>query len=107
LEYETFRINLNQLRKKLEFQQSITASDDAALQHYMGLNPVNTNPTGGMHYPCWDQSDSQRLIKEDIAVEQKKAMKPQELCMTRLKYQCFPKDVFQKHILQEVRRESH
>ena len=30
-------------------------------------------------------------------------MKPQELRMTRLEYQRFPKDVFRKHIHQEVR----
>ena len=103
VEYEKFRTNLNKLRKKLEFQQSSAASDDAALQHYMGLNPVNMNPTGGMNYPRWDLSDAQRLLKEDIAFERHKAMKPQELRMTRLEYQRFPKDVFRKHIHQEVR----
>ena len=103
VEYGKFRTNLNKLRKKLEFQQSSAASDDAALQHYMGLNPVNMNPTGGMNYPRWDLSDAQRLLKEDIAAERHKAMKPQELRMTRLEYQRFPKDVFRKHIHQEVR----
>jgi hypothetical protein len=98
-----FRTNLNKLRKLLEFQQSSAASDDAALQNYMGLNPVNMNSTGGMNYPCWDLSDAQRLLKEDIAVERHKAMQPQELRMTRLEYQRFPKDVFRKHIHQEVR----
>jgi hypothetical protein len=95
VEYEKFRTNLNKLRKKLELQQSSAASDDAALQHYyMGLNPVKMNPTGGMNYPRWDLSDAQRLLKEDIAFERHKAMKPQELRMTRLEYQRFPKDVF-------------
>jgi hypothetical protein len=103
VKYENFRTNLNKLRKKLEFQQSSAASDDAALQHYMGLNPVNMNPTDGMNYPRWDLSDAQRLLKEDVAAERHKAMKPQELRMTRLEYQRFPKDVFRKHIHQEVR----
>jgi hypothetical protein len=103
VEYGKFRTNLNKLRKKLEFQQSSAALDDAALQHYMGLNPVNMNPTGGMKYPRWDLSDAQRLLKEDIAAERHKAMQPQELRMTRLEYQRFPKDVFRKHIHQEVR----
>jgi hypothetical protein len=103
VEYVKFRTNLNKLRKKLESQQSSAASDDAALQRYMGSNPVNMNPTGGMKYPRWDLSDAQRLLKEDIAVERHKTMTPQELCMTNLEYQRFPKDVFRKHIHQEVR----
>ena len=96
--YENFRTNLNKLRNKLESQQISAASDDAALQRYIGSNPVNMNPTGGMNYPRWDLSDAQRLLKEDIAAERHKAMKPQELRMTRLEYQRFPKDVFRKHI---------
>jgi hypothetical protein len=103
VEYGKFRTNLNKLRKKLELQQSSAASDDAALQHYMGLNPVIMTPTGGMSYPRWDLSDAQRLLKEDIAAERHQAMTPQELRMTRLEYQRFPKDVFRKHIHQEVR----
>jgi hypothetical protein len=103
VEYENFRTNLNKLRKKLESQQSSAASDNAALQRYMGSNPVNMNPTGGMEYPRWDLSDAQRLLKEDIAAERHKTMTPQELRMTKLEYQHFPKDVFQKHIHQEVR----
>ena len=82
VEYEKFRTNLNKLRKKLEFQQSSAASDDAALQHYMALNPVNMNPTGGMKYPRWDLFDAQRRLKEDIAAKWHKAMQPQELRMT-------------------------
>jgi hypothetical protein len=101
--YENFRNNLNKLRNLLESQQSSAASDDAALQRYMGLHPLNMNPTGGMSYPRWDLSEAQRLLKEDIAAERHKAMKPQELRMTRLQYQLFPKDVFRKHIHQEVR----
>jgi hypothetical protein len=45
----------------------------------------------------------ERLLKEDIAAKRHKAMQPQELRMTRLEYQCFPKDVIRKHIHQEVR----
>ncbi len=88
VEYEKFRTNLNKLRKKLEFQQSSAASDDAALQRYMGSNPVNMNPTDGRNYPRWDLSDAQRLLKEDIAVERHKAMKPQELYVLSLQHIC-------------------
>jgi hypothetical protein len=103
VEYGKFRTNLNKLRRKLEFQQSSAASDNAALQHYMGLNPVNMNPAGGMKYPRRDLSDAQRLLKEDITAKRHKAMQSQELHMTQLGYQRFPKDVFRKHIHQEVR----
>ena len=103
VEYGNFRTNLNELRKKLESQQSSAALDDAALQRYTGSNPVNMNPTGGMEYPRWDLSDAQRFLKEDIAAERHLAMQPRELRMTRLEYQRFPKDVFRKHIHQEVR----
>ncbi len=102
--YENVRNNRNKLRNLLESQQSSAASDDAALQHYnMGLNPVNMNPTGGMNYPRWDLSDAQRLLKDDIAVGLHKIMTPQELRKTKSEYERFPKDVFRKHIHQEVR----
>jgi hypothetical protein len=103
VKYENFRTNLNKLRNKLESQQISAASDDAALQRYMGSNPVNMNPTGGMNYPRWDLSDAQRLLKEDIAVGLHKIMTPQELRKTKSEYERFPKDVFRKHIHQEVR----
>jgi hypothetical protein len=64
VEYGKFRTNLNKLRKKLEFQQSSAALNNAALQHYMGLNPVNMNLTGGMKYPRWDLSDAKESSRK-------------------------------------------
>ena len=101
VEYKKFRTNLNSLRKALNKLKNTAAIDTAAVVHDRRLHPINMDNRNFSH-PRWDGSDSQKLLKIDVAPEKQDTMKPKDLQMTQEEYQVFPLDVFHKHIHQEV-----
>lgn len=102
-----FKRNLAALRIRFVQYKEGAEYGSIALAHDRQLHLVNPNPPN-WEYPRWDGSAAQRLLKEDIGNKKHVGVKPQDLRETRDEYKAFPKEVFRKHIQQELRsdRES-
>jgi len=100
-EWQKFPRRLRDLRKQLNVGKTKANKDAEALAHDRQLFPKKTHST--LNLPNWDQSDAQRLLKEDIDNNKHKVMKPKELYESRNEYQVFSLDVFRGHIHQEVK----
>ena len=100
--YANFRTNLRNLRTALQKNDERAAVDQAAFEKNRKAFPILVNPPG-FSYPRWDGSLAQGLLKQDIDEGRNNEMRPQQLQKTRVEYAPFPKDVFRKHIDQEIR----
>ena len=98
--YNNFRANLQNLRIDIVEDDRRAAEEAAILARDMQIRPLAmANPRG---YPRWKGSTAEKLLKKDIDDGKHKMFRPQELRSQRDEYQQFPKDVFCKHIHQEV-----
>lgn len=100
--YANFRSNLRNLRLALQKTDERVAVDQAAFEKNRKAYPALANPPG-FSYPRWDGSPAQSLLKLDVDKGRNREMRPQQLRDTMVEYAPFPKDVFRKHIHQEVR----
>jgi len=101
-DFNRFRDQLRDLRKKLSEKNDCSASDNMALAHDRRIHPMPTHNHRGE--PRWEGSKSERLLKHDIAHNKQQAMEPKDLFATQQEYGKYDLEVFCKHIYQEEGR---
>lgn len=94
--YENFRTNLNELRKRIDKHHQDAKLDNDALINDRMIHLVITEGR-------WPGSLAEELLKKDVDDEKHKSMTPKDLYNSRDEYQTFNYQVFRKHIHQEVR----
>ena len=101
-EYEavgnTFGTNLRRMQKSIRKHRSRAFKDAQAFVHDKSLYILSQDDPS-----CWNGSEAQRLLKDDIASGLHNVMKPKSLWLLREEYQEFDLDVFRPHIHQETR----
>lgn len=99
--YETFRDNLNKLRKKVKAKKTRSELDSLALRHDRKSHPKPEKNNRGE--PRWEGSEAERLLKLDVDNGKHNTMTPQNLHKSRNEYEDYALTVFRKHIHQEVK----
>jgi len=86
--------------EEVERDMDRAAEEKAALLKDRSKYPINaTNHRGE---PRWEGSVAQELLRKDIDEGKNEQMRPRDLWLSRPEYQEYDKEVFRKHIHQEV-----
>lgn len=105
---EKWKGRLADARKQIEEKKLRAERDSAALSHDMSL--LKNHETAALGHggrpPRWEGSRAQYFLREDMAAEKHKMMRPSKLRETRQEYEVFPKRAFALHITQEARRQN-
>jgi hypothetical protein len=96
-----FASRLKTLRDQINRSKMSADVEEAALAHDRALFPAPTHNYRGE--PRWDESQTQFLLKQDVANLVHATLSPKDFRMTRPEYQLYPLKVFREHIYQEVR----
>jgi hypothetical protein len=100
-ELSNFKVNLKNLRAKIEKDKERMRRDCEAYGHdralLKGVYAQNIIP--------WHRSTARKLLIEDISNGKNKTMKPKELYLTREEYKTMDLKTFRNRIYQEVDRE--
>jgi hypothetical protein len=101
--YKIFRSNLLTLRNRIKAEKKAADTASLALTHDRVIYPLGAvnDQQGGA--PRWAGSLAQTWLNADIEEGKHETMKPNQLRQTRLEYMIFEKDIFRKHIHQEVK----
>ena len=97
---KNFRINLKNLIKALEIRETRAEDDDLAFLYERIIHPRPPLTVRG--YPFWDTSPASTFLRDDIKHNVHLTMTTDEFWHWREAYQQFPREVFLKHIHQEV-----
>ena len=100
---EAFSALLDELRAAHLEQKKLAANDDElVLEQLEFIGGMATTDNRG--FTSWPNHPGRKLLQEDIANEQQKKMKPDELRLSRPEYWDLSKKEFRKRIDQEVLR---
>ena len=105
IECERFKTNLKAMRKRIIEKKNYSATDTAGLAHDRMIYPKN--PFNHRGEPRWEGSEAERLLKKDVEDGQHEEVTPQEFYLSRIQYQEYNRNVFLKHVHQEVRTRKH
>lgn len=103
--YRLFKSRLDGLRNQISAAKKRAKRDEKALSVDRKLYPACLHDDQGALR--WDGSAAQSWLKNDVAENKHKEMKPSELYLERPCYQAFSLDVFRGHIHQEVRLQKY
>jgi hypothetical protein len=82
--------------------QTRAGEDLAAFLHYMQIPCPQVAGVAAAAYPCWQDSEAETLLKNDIEAGIGMMIKPEQLWNSRKEYQACPLNIFRKHIHQEL-----
>ena len=99
--YKHFCNCLNYLQKKTGVGENHASVDSDALAHDWKIHPKK--PKNHRNEPRWEGSKAKWCLKCDIDEGKHNSLEPKDLYGTRKEYQNYPRDVFWKHIHQEVK----
>jgi hypothetical protein len=105
VDYEKFRRNLNEMRKRHRAMKSRANDDAEALAHDRRIYPKPAFNHRGE--PRWEGSDAEKSLRLDVQAGKNRTMRPKALYESREEYKIVPLDVFRGHIDQEWRRQKY
>ena len=99
VKHNNFYNNFRRMKNTVTANKQRAVIDEAGFLHDIAIHPLARDTAG-----CWDGSDAQRLLKEDMDDrKQHEKMKPKMFYLSRPEYQHFPLEKFRGHIHQELR----
>jgi hypothetical protein len=101
---KNFRINLKNLIKALDKLETRAENDDLAFLYERIIHP--RPPVTVKGYPFWDTSPASTFLRDDIKHDVHLTMSTDEFWQWREAYQQFPREIFKKHIFQEINSRS-